>query len=91
MQPFQITLYTKEGCTLCEKVKPMLDKLSLFYPLTVEEFDITTDEAVHAKYWDKIPVLHIDGEEAFVSKIAEHWLRRELEERTAKKREGASK
>ncbi|MBL0386773.1 glutaredoxin family protein [Tumebacillus sp. ITR2] len=85
MQPFHITLYTKDGCTLCVKVKAILDRLGLFYPMVVEEFDITTDEAVNAKYWDKIPVLHIDGEEAFVSKIAEHWLRRYLEERKALK------
>jgi glutaredoxin len=85
MQPYHITLFTKDGCTLCVKAKTILDRLSLFYPLTVEEFDITTDEAVHAKYWDKIPVLHIDGAEAFVSKISEHWLRRYFEEHKAGK------
>jgi thiol-disulfide isomerase/thioredoxin len=81
MRPFRVTLFTKEGCTLCEKVKPILERVGRTYPLEVAEFDITTDEAVYAKYWDKIPVLHVDGEEAFVSKIAEHWLRRYLEEK----------
>lgn len=81
MTPFRVTLFTKQGCTLCDKVKPILERITLTYPLVVEEFDITTDDAVYEKYWDKIPVLHIDGEEAFVSKIAEHWLRRDLEER----------
>ncbi len=81
MRQFRVTLFTKEGCTLCEKVKPILARVGATYPLQVEEFDITRDEAVYAKYWDKIPVLHVDGEEAFVSKIAEHWLRRYLEER----------
>lgn len=85
MEPFRVTLFTKEGCTLCDKVKVILDRVGFSYPLQVEEFDITSDEAVHAKYWDKIPVLHIDGEEAFVSKVAEHWLRRYLEERKALK------
>ncbi|MCX7570077.1 glutaredoxin family protein [Tumebacillus sp. DT12] len=85
MKPFQVTLFTKEDCHLCDKTKEILDRVGLFYPLTVEEFDITTDESVYARYFDKIPVLHIDGEEAFVSKIAEHWLRRYLEERKADK------
>ncbi|KEO82829.1 glutaredoxin family protein [Tumebacillus flagellatus] len=85
MQPYHITLFTKDGCTLCVKAKQILERLGLFYPMVVEEFDITTDESVHAKYGDKIPVLHIDGEEAFVSKIAEHWLRRYLEERKSDK------
>ncbi|WP_157721904.1 glutaredoxin family protein [Tumebacillus avium] len=81
MKPFQLTLFTKDGCTLCDKVKPILERVGRTYPLQVAEFDITTDERVYAKYWDKIPVLHVDGEEAFVSKIAEHWLRRYLEEK----------
>jgi glutaredoxin len=85
MKSFRITLFTKQGCTLCDKVKPILQRVSYTYPLTIEEFDITTDEEVYAKYWDKIPVLHVDGEEAFVSKIAEHWLRRYLEERKTAK------
>lgn len=80
MQPYRITLFTKEGCTLCVKAKTILERLHLFYSLVIEEFDITTDEAVYAKYWDKIPVLHINGQEAFVSKVSEHWLRRYFEE-----------
>lgn len=83
MEPYRITLFTKDGCTLCVKAKTILERLALFYPMVVQEFDITTDEEVHAKYWDKIPVLHIDGEEAFVSKISEHWLRKYFEERRA--------
>ena len=81
MKPFEVTLFTKEDCFLCDKAKVILERVGLFYPLEVREFDITTDEAVYAKYWDKIPVLHVNGEEAFVSKISEHWLLRYLEER----------
>jgi hypothetical protein len=87
LQPYKITLFTKADCTLCDKAKVILERVGLFYPLEVETFDITTDETVNAKYGDKIPVLHIDGEEAFVSKIAEHWLLRYLEERKAGKQE----
>jgi glutaredoxin len=88
MKPFRVTLFTKDGCTLCDKAKVILERVGLFYPLVVEEFDITTDKAVYERYWDKIPVLHVDGEEAFVTKVAEHWLRRYLEERKAGKSEG---
>jgi hypothetical protein len=83
MEPFRVTLFTKEDCGLCEKVKIILDRVGLFYPLEITEFDITTDEAINAKYWDKIPVLHIDGEEAFISKISEHRLLRYLQEKKA--------
>jgi glutaredoxin len=89
LQTFKVTLFTKADCTLCDKAKVILERVGLFYPLEVETFDITTDEAVYAKYWDKIPVLHIDGEEAFVTKIAEHWLLRYLEERKAGKQNQA--
>jgi len=77
----RVVLFTKDGCTLCDKALHILDRVGMLFPLEVETFDITTDPDVYARYQDKIPVLHIDGEEAFVSKIAEHWLLRYLAER----------
>lgn len=57
-----ITLYTKEGCTLCEKVKAQLallaaDNEAWAYQLT--EIDITADPDLFARYRFSIPVLHI--------------------------------
>ncbi|MBP1932615.1 glutaredoxin family protein [Ammoniphilus resinae] len=81
IRPFRITLYTKERCSLCDDVKERVNRVAKDIPLQLELFDITTDEAIFEKYKWLIPVVHIDGEEVFVSKMAELWLRRELDKR----------
>lgn len=80
MRP-RITLYTKKGCSLCEKAKEIIRKVARDIPLDYEEFDITKDQAIYEKYKWFIPVLAIDGKEQFVSKVSEVWLRRALQER----------
>ena len=58
-----VQLYTKEGCTLCDKVSDVLRSIREDHPHSLEAVDITDDDKkeIFDKYkWD-IPVLHIDG------------------------------
>jgi len=58
-----VKLYTKEGCTLCDKVSDVLKSLRQEHPHSLEAVDITDPDKsdIYDKYkWD-IPVLHIDG------------------------------
>ena len=60
----QVTLFTKEGCTLCDKVKDVLQEFREEIPHSLDQVDIT-DEAHaewHAKYKYDIPVLHLNGQ-----------------------------
>ena len=34
-------------------------------PFTLDEVDITRDDALHARYLERIPVIALDGEELF--------------------------
>lgn len=77
----RLTLYTKKGCSLCDKAKETIRKVASDVPLDYEEFDITKDPATYEKYRWSIPVLAIDGKEQFVTKVSEVWLRRALQER----------
>jgi glutaredoxin len=56
-----VTLFTKEGCTLCDKVKEALVEIRNEYPHSLEQIDITDDgnEDWFSKYKYDIPVLHI--------------------------------
>ena len=58
-----VQLYTKEGCTLCDKVSDVLKLLRKDHPHSLEAVDITDDDKVdvYDKYKYDIPVLHIDG------------------------------
>lgn len=58
-----VQIYTKEGCTLCDKVSDVLKSLREEHPHSLEAVDITDPDKsyIYDKYkWD-IPVLHIDG------------------------------
>ena len=57
-----IQLFTKKGCTLCDKVKDILQDPDV-PSHSLEQVDITDDN--HQEYFDKyqydIPVLHVEG------------------------------
>lgn len=60
----QVTLFTKEGCTLCDKVKDVLKEFQEEIPHSLDQIDIT-DEAHsewQAKYKHDIPVCHLNGQ-----------------------------
>ncbi|RXT04042.1 glutaredoxin family protein [Ammoniphilus sp. CFH 90114] len=86
MSPFQITIFTRDGCCLCDDVKERVQRVAEDYPIELQMFDITTDEEIYELYKWTIPVVHINGEEVFVSKMAELWLRRELDLRMEKEK-----
>ena len=59
----QVTLFTKEGCTLCDKVKDILSDCREEIPHNLDLVDITDNEHAnwHSKYKYDIPVLHVNG------------------------------
>ena len=58
-----VQLYTKDGCTLCDKAKDVLQVIRDEQPHSLESIDITDPDKT--EYYDKykwdIPVLHING------------------------------
>jgi hypothetical protein len=79
MNPFQITVFSKEECSLCDDVIGRIERVAKDVPIQLQLVDITLDPEIYEKYKWVIPVVHIDGQEVFVSKMAELWLRRELQ------------
>lgn len=58
-----VTLYTKEGCHLCEEVADMLGGLKERYPHHLVTVNITEEDAVYHRYRYAIPVVQIGGVE----------------------------
>ena len=52
-----LTLYTKEGCTLCDVVEEELAVLHGRYPHTLHTVDITAEQDMYLKYRYIIPVV----------------------------------
>lgn len=66
-----VTIYTKDGCHLCEIAKSVLLGVQERMPFVLNETDITTDKALHDKFKFEIPVILIDGKECFRHRLEE--------------------
>jgi hypothetical protein len=77
-----IVLYGREGCCLCDEARDVLLRVRARHPFVLEERDIEEDEALHRAYLERIPVVTVDGVEAFELFVDE----RELARRLAKPR-----
>jgi hypothetical protein len=60
-----VVLYGREGCCLCDDAREVLERVRTQLPFVLDERDIETDEALLSAYLERIPVVTIDGEEAF--------------------------
>ena len=75
-----VILYTREGCCLCDDARTVLDRIGAEHPsvFTLQERDIEADEALYRAYLERIPVVTIDGEEAFALFVDEAELQHRL-------------
>lgn len=80
----EVTLYTKEECSLCDKAKEVILAVSREIPFTYREVDITADEATYREFREQIPVIFVNGRKAFKFQVTAPALaarlRRELPE-----------
>jgi glutaredoxin len=76
--PTTITLYTRPGCHLCDDARAVLESVRTEHPFELRELDISADDALHRAYLERIPVVEIDGEEAFEYFVDAAELRRRL-------------
>jgi glutaredoxin len=73
-----VTLYSRPGCHLCEDARAMLDRARARRAFDLEEIDIESDDALLRRYLERIPVIAVDGEEAFELLVDESALRERL-------------
>lgn len=77
-----ITVYSKPDCHLCVDALNDLRALHAELEFELRERDITHDEALHRAYFERIPVVTLDGEELCEYVVDEQILRERLESRT---------
>ena len=76
-----VTVYSKPDCHLCHDAMAALHALQTELSFELRELDITADEALHRSYFERIPVLELDGEELCEYFVDEELLRERLESR----------
>ncbi len=61
MVALPVTLYSRQGCGLCEKARAELLAISQTTPLNIEVVDITADPALEKVMFERIPVIEFAG------------------------------
>jgi glutaredoxin len=83
VNPAQVVLLTRQGCSLCERTAGRLGELAdeLGFELTTTDVDAAAaagDPAMRAEYGDRLPVVLLDGREHSYWELDEPRLRADL-------------
>jgi glutaredoxin len=70
MKKAQVRLYTRPGCHLCEEARAAMLAAGCEGEYEFAEINIDEDPALQASYALKIPVITINGREAFVYRLS---------------------
>jgi glutaredoxin len=73
-----LTVYTAPGCHLCEQAIEKLRELKAELSFELAECDITRQDSLHSLYFERIPVVTLDGEEICEYVVEERHLRERL-------------
>jgi glutaredoxin len=74
-----VTLFHANGCHLCESARRVIEGVRAEIPFELDEVDIEGDDELEARYRERIPVVLVDGEEAFTYFVTPDGLRRRVE------------
>lgn len=81
-----LTLISKPDCHLCDVAREIVEQVIADLPeeradaIEIVERSIADDAALHAQWWEKIPVVLIDGELHAHWRLSADRLRHALEE-----------
>ncbi|MFL6246094.1 MAG: 4a-hydroxytetrahydrobiopterin dehydratase [Thermoanaerobaculia bacterium] len=63
LETVAVTLYTRANCHLCEQAKAAIEASGV--PVQLTEVDIDQHPELRELYTNDVPVIHVDGKEAF--------------------------
>jgi 4a-hydroxytetrahydrobiopterin dehydratase len=67
----EVTFYTRHDCPLCDAAEAAVRAAVVLHqlPLSITMVDIDEDPLLKAKFNDHVPVVYVDGEEAFRHRV----------------------
>lgn len=83
VSPREITLYTREGCHLCEEARAQITPLLAESGATLREVDIDDDPILHDRYTNDVPVIFLGSRMVAQHRLDPERLRRQLKEAKA--------
>jgi glutaredoxin len=80
MSKVQVILYTRPGCHLCEEAKRAIEQAGCEEAYDLTEINIESSEQLLDEYRNDIPIIVIDGVEAFRHRLNSAEFRRICQE-----------
>lgn len=77
-QTARLVVYSRPGCHLCADAMALLRDLQGELAFELEELDISADLRLERAYFERIPVVMLNGEELSEYFVDEHALRERL-------------
>lgn len=75
-----VTIYGKKECCLCDEAMDVLQRVRASLPFDLQKVDISGNSQLQEAFGLKIPVIFIDGTQAFKYRVNEARLRSMLAE-----------
>lgn len=79
-ESIRIEIYSRPGCHLCDEAKAVIEPFAGRYSIELTVTDVDSDAALRQAYGFDIPVVMIDGIEAFRHRVDSGTLERKLKE-----------
>ena len=76
----RVVIYSRPGCHLCEEAKKVIEASGYRGEYTLEEINIESDAELLRRYRYDIPVITINGKEAFRHRLTANEFRQKLEQ-----------
>jgi glutaredoxin len=74
----RIEIYSRPGCHLCDEAKAAIEPFCRRYPLELTITNVDSSPDLRAAYGTEIPVVMINGEEAFRHRVDSQSFERKL-------------
>ena len=78
MSKAHVIVYSRPGCHLCDEARTTIQNAGCSERFTLEEINIESDDELLRKFKYDIPVVTIDGVEAFRHRVDPATFRRKL-------------
>ena len=73
-----VIVYSRPGCHLCDEAKTVILNSGCTHKFTLEEINIESDDELLRKYKYDIPIVTIDGVEAFRHRVNPEQFRKSI-------------
>jgi glutaredoxin len=73
-----VVIYSRPGCHLCEEAKAVMRSADCTDLYTLSEVNIETDATLQERYKNDIPVITINGVQAFKHRLTAEAFRRRI-------------